>query len=50
MRCAQLGLEPGSGMGQAYLIPFKDECQFIIGYRGLLNLVYRSGHLRSLNV
>lgn len=39
---AQLGLEPGI-MGQAYLVPYKDECQFIPGWQGLVDLVNRSG-------
>ncbi len=39
---AQLGLEPGI-MGQAYLVPYKGECQFIPGWRGLVDLVNRSG-------
>ena len=46
MNAAQLGLEPNTPMGQAYLIPFnnkgKMECQFQIGYKGLLELVYRN--------
>lgn len=50
MTAAQLGLEPNTPLGQAYLIPFKNnkkggilECQFQLGYKGMLDLAYRSG-------
>ncbi|NCC91426.1 MAG: recombinase RecT, partial [Spirochaetia bacterium] len=39
MQAAQLGLEPNTPLGQAYLIPFRNkkkgitECQFQIGYK-----------------
>lgn len=40
MNAAQLGLEPNTPLGQAYLILFKNkgvfECQFQIGYKGLI--------------
>jgi recombination protein RecT len=39
---AQLGLEPGI-MGQAYLIPYGKECQFVPGWQGLADIVSRSG-------
>lgn len=39
---AQLGLEPGIG-GQAYLIPYGQECQFVPGWQGLVDLVSRAG-------
>lgn len=46
--CAQLGLEPNDARGLAYLIPFKDRQRGrvvvpVIGYRGMLDLVRRSG-------
>ena len=49
MSAAQLGLEPNTPLGQAYLIPFRNnkkgitEVQFQIGYKGLIDLAYRSG-------
>ena len=47
MTAAQLGLEPNTPLGQAYLIPFRNhdilECQFQLGYKGLIDLAYRSG-------
>lgn len=53
MKClvetSQYGLEPGV-MGQTYLIPYKDECTLIIGYRGLITLAHRSGQVKALYV
>ncbi len=49
MSAAQLGLEPNTPLGQAYLIPFKNkgvlEVQFQVGYKGLIDLAYRSGEV-----
>lgn len=49
MSAAQLGLEPNTPLGQAYLLPFKKngkpEVQFQIGYKGLIDLAYRSGEV-----
>ena len=49
MSAAQLGLEPNTPLGQAYLIPYRnkgvDEVQFQIGYKGLIDLAYRSGEV-----
>jgi recombination protein RecT len=48
IQASQLGLEPGSGLGHAYLVPYKNECQLIIGYRGMIDLARRSGNLVSI--
>ena len=49
MSAAQLGLEPNTPLGQAYLIPYNNhgvaEVQFQIGYKGLIDLAYRSGEV-----
>lgn len=49
MSAAQLGLEPNSGLNQAFIIPYKNhgelEAQFQIGYKGLIDLAYRSGEV-----
>lgn len=42
IQAAQLGLEPNSPLGQAYLIPYGQETTFQIGYKGLLALAYRN--------
>jgi len=48
MVSAQLGLEPGTPLGQAYLVPYGSEVTFIIGYRGLIELAMRSGRIASI--
>ena len=52
MNAAQLGLEPNTPLGQAYLIPYKNkgvlECQFQIGYKGMLDLVYRNEMVQTV--
>ena len=52
MNAAQLGLEPNTPLGQAYLIPFKNkgrlECQFQIGYRGMIDMVYRNEDIQTV--
>lgn len=49
MTAAQLGVEPNTALGQAYLIPFRNhgvmEAQFQLGYKGLIDLAYRSGEV-----
>ena len=55
MNAAQLGLEPNTPLGQAYLIPFKNnkkgvfECQFQIGYKGLIDLAHRTKEYRIID-
>lgn len=54
MQAAQLGLEPGL-LGHCYLLPFKNnkagttDVQFIIGYKGMIDLARRSGHIESIS-
>lgn len=49
MCAAQLGVEPNTPLGQAYLLPYANkgvqECQFQLGYKGLIDLAYRSGEV-----
>jgi recombination protein RecT len=49
MSAAQLGLEPNTPLGQAYILPYMNkgtlEAQFQIGYKGLIDLAYRSGEV-----
>ncbi len=48
MTASQLGLEVGGVLGEAYLVPYKQEATFIVGYRGLINLARRSGQIQSV--
>lgn len=52
MNAAQLGLEPNTPLGQAYLIPFKNkgkmECQFQIGFKGMIELIYRNENVQTI--
>lgn len=52
MNTAQLGLEPNTPLGQAYLIPYKNkgvlECQFQLGYKGMIDLAYRTGQIQMI--
>ncbi len=56
MKCSTLGLEPDAvdGMGRAYLIPTKikgrQSVRFQIGYKGMLELMDRSGQIKSKNI
>src|SRR5262245_34307600 len=55
VQAAQLGLEPGAGLGQCYLIPLRNkktgrmECNLWLGYRGLIDLARRSGKVVSIS-
>ena len=55
MTAAQLGLEPNTPLGQAYLIPYNNrragqmECQFQLGYKGMIDLAYRSGNVKTID-
>lgn len=42
IQASQLGLEIDT-LGRAYLVPYKGECQFIPGWKGLVELLNRSG-------
>ena len=52
---AQLGLEVNTPLGQAWLIPYNNrkngtiEATFQLGYKGLLDLAYRSGEIKSIS-
>jgi len=48
MTAAQLGLDLTPTLGQAYIIPYKGKAQFQMGYKGLLDLAYRTGLFRRI--
>lgn len=61
MTAAQLGVEPNTPLGQAYLIPFNNsrkingqwvkvpEVTFQLGYQGIIDLCYRSGEVTMID-
>ena len=59
MTAAQLGLEPNTPMGKAYLLPYNNidkntgkkvpMVQFQIGVYGLVDLAFRSGHVKEID-
>lgn len=42
IQASQLGLEPDT-LGRSFLVPYKRECQFVPGWKGLMDLMNRSG-------
>ena len=49
MQSAMLGLEPSS-LGHCYFVPYGQEVQFILGYKGMIELMMRSGKTTGINV
>ena len=49
MKAAQLGLDFSGATGQAYLIPFKNECTLIVGYQGMIEVAYRSKNVEYID-
>lgn len=47
LECATLGLEPEVA-GQCWILPYGQKATFIAGYRGLLQLAWRSGQLSTM--
>ncbi len=47
IQASQLGLELGI-LGEAYLVPFKKECQLIPGYQGLMKLARNTGRITHI--
>ncbi len=55
VQASELGLELAGPLGQAYMVPYynkntkQKEAQFQVGYRGLMDLAYRSGKVQTFN-
>lgn len=43
MTMAQLRLMPSDVSGEAYVLPYKNDAQFQLGYQGIITLFYRAG-------
>jgi recombination protein RecT len=48
IQAGQLGLEIGGATGFAYLVPYKNEATLQIGYKGFVQLGYRSGQIKRI--
>jgi recombination protein RecT len=46
---SQLGLEPASPLGHLYLVPYGKKCTPIIGYKGMMELIRRTGEVKRIN-
>jgi len=49
-QASTLGLEMDGTLGQAYLVPYGNECTLIVGYKGLLSLMRRSGEVSTITL
>jgi|TARA_R110002167_G_scaffold41276_4_gene126143 recombination protein RecT len=49
MESARYGLEPNSPLSEAALIPFGQECTFLIEYRGMMKLAWNTGLIKTLD-
>jgi recombination protein RecT len=47
--CAEYGLSPSPEVGECWLIPYGDVCQFQLGYQGLVKLAYRNPAIKSIS-
>lgn len=48
MQASVLGFRPASALGQCYFVPYGTECQFQVGYKGYVDLAFRSGIIKDL--
>ena len=50
LRAATLRLSVDPGIGQAYMVPFGQRANLIVGYKGLHDMAVRTGKYRYINV
>ena len=56
MDCASYGLVPNSQTNEAHLVPYRNnktggwDCVLIPGYKGLIKMMYNTGHVSSVTV
>ena len=43
VEAAELGLDPTGTLGEAYLVPYRDRVELLIGYKGYIKLAYAAG-------
>lgn len=49
MKAAVLNLPIEPSLGFAYIVPYKQDAQFQLGYKGLIQLAIRSGQFKAIN-
>ena len=49
MTAAQLGLEVNTPLGESYIIPYGKDANFQIGYKGLIELAYRTRMYKDID-
>lgn len=48
LACAVTGLEPGALRGEAYIVPFANKAQFMIGWKGIVRQARRSSQVHGV--
>lgn len=48
LQSSQLGLEPNTNLGEAYIIPYGKAATFQIGYKGILKLAYNTKEYQAI--
>ena len=46
--CAELGLNPSADVGEFFFLPFGKKITPILGYKGVINLILRSGEISKI--
>jgi recombination protein RecT len=45
---AEVGLKPNTSLQHSYIIPYKGEAKFQIGYKGLIEIMYRNSRVKQI--
>lgn len=45
---AEVGLKPNTSLQHSYIIPYKGEAKFQIGYKGLIEIMYRNPRVKQI--
>ena len=46
---SQMGLEVNTPLGHAYLIPYAGKATLVVGYKGIMDLAYRTGLMKTIS-
>ena len=49
MQACVIGLEVDTPLGHCYIVPYKSKASLIIGYKGMIELAYRSERVGYIN-